>query len=223
MNQVIVSGVAVKVEHKADLGILEATLAARLGNGGFSRVRIKTLGKLTQALKDVVQEGQAYLALGTLVPRKRGDQETVEVLAYNVLPVDGEKASNERGTYLVNGVNEVLISGVLAKDPEVRAIQFSQEEGDVLTTARVAVSQKDKTAWVNVRAWGEEFSEALGNRKKGDRVVLRGRFRVHRYEKDGQAHYLPQVIVTEVLGTSQRTKSEPQADNLPEELPDDLF
>lgn len=87
-------------------------------------------------------------------------------------------------------LNQVNVSGRLARDPETRQV------GDTsVTNFTLGVSEKfkdkksgemkEKTAWVRCQAWGK-IGEIAAEGRKGDEVVISGKLETRTWEdKDG--------------------------------------
>lgn len=97
-------------------------------------------------------------------------------------------------------MNSVQILGNLARDPELR---FTKT-GRAIATFRVAATNtyvdsttnetKEQTAFVNCVAWGKT-GEAVGNCKKGERLLVNGRIQTRSYEdSNGQKKYVTEVV-----------------------------
>lgn len=98
-------------------------------------------------------------------------------------------------------MNEVHISGNLARDPIIR----STKTGKQVASFTVAVNENytspttgevfQKTSWVNVVAW-ERIAEAIGAKlKKGSRVTIDGKINTRSYDTpDGQRHWVTEVV-----------------------------
>ena len=96
-------------------------------------------------------------------------------------------------------MNTVQILGNLARDPEVRYTNT----GKAVATFTVAASNtyidsnnetKEQTAFINCVAWGK-LGEAVGNCKKGERLLVNGRIQTRSYEdNNGQKKYVTEVV-----------------------------
>lgn len=97
-------------------------------------------------------------------------------------------------------MNSVQLLGNLARDPEVRYTQ----SGRAVATFTVAASNtyvdsatnetKEQTAFINCVAWGKT-GEAVGNCKKGERLLVNGRIQTRSYDtQDGQKRYVTEVV-----------------------------
>lgn len=97
-------------------------------------------------------------------------------------------------------MNQVQLLGNLARDAELR---FTQS-GKAVATFTVAATNtyidsttnetKDQTAFINCVAWGKT-GEAVGNCKKGDRLLVNGRIQTRSYEdSNGQKKYVTEVV-----------------------------
>lgn len=96
--------------------------------------------------------------------------------------------------------NKVIIIGRLVSTPEVT--QTSNKKSVVRTT--VAVNRRFKSEngereadFINVVFWGKLADTLASYGTKGSLISLDGELRTRKYEKEGQTHY-----VTEVLGHS---------------------
>lgn len=96
-------------------------------------------------------------------------------------------------------MNTVQILGNLTRDPEVRYTN----SGKAVATFNVAASNtftssdgetKEQTAFINCVAWGK-IGEAVGNCKKGERLLVNGRIQTRSYDtQDGQKRYVTEVV-----------------------------
>lgn len=97
-------------------------------------------------------------------------------------------------------MNTVQILGNLARDPEVR---FTKT-GRAVATFTVAATNtyidsttnetKEQTAFINCVSWGKT-GEAVGNCKKGERLLVNGRIQTRSYEdSNGQKKYVTEVV-----------------------------
>lgn len=97
-------------------------------------------------------------------------------------------------------MNQVQLLGNLARDAELR---FTQS-GKAVATFTVAATNtyvdsttnetKEQTAFINCVAWGKT-GEAVGNCKKGDRLLVNGRIQTRSYDtQDGQKRYVTEVV-----------------------------
>ena len=104
-------------------------------------------------------------------------------------------------------MNSVQILGNLARDPELR---FTKT-GRAVATFTVAATNtyidsatnetKEQTAFINCVAWGKT-GEAVGNCKKGERLLVNGRIQTRSYDtQDGQKRYVTEVVAN-FVGTS---------------------
>ena len=95
-------------------------------------------------------------------------------------------------------MNEIILSGRLVKDPEVRYTQTQK----VVTLFSLAVSREVKNEqgsydadFFSCVAWGKT-AELIGNSlKKGSRILVTGRVQIRNYESNGERKYITEVIV----------------------------
>jgi len=101
------------------------------------------------------------------------------------------------------GYAEMTLEGNVGKEPELR---FTPG-GDPVCNLSVAVTPRKKvndewvdgeTTWFRVTAWGRLAESCTECVQKGDAVVVRGKFRLSTYEKDGETRTMPEVIADTV-------------------------
>lgn len=124
-------------------------------------------------------------------------------------------------------MNVVILMGRLTKDPEIRATQ----SGDQVASFTLAVPKgKDATNFFRCTAFGRtaEFLEKYG--RKGTKFITEGQLDINKWEKDGQKHEVPCIIVNrcefaESKNSQPEPKPEPKKDELvdvPADLDDEL-
>jgi len=102
------------------------------------------------------------------------------------------------------GVNRVTIIGRLGKDPESKTFQ----DGSTVCNFSVATSEewrdkgtgekKQRTEWHRITAYrkmGEICAQYL---EKGKLVYIEGKLQTREYEKDGQKHYVTEIIASDM-------------------------
>ena len=100
------------------------------------------------------------------------------------------------------GVNKVILIGNLGRDPEIR---YSQQ-GVAVVNFPIATSEQwtdkntgekqEKTEWHRVVAFGKPAEILEKYLSKGRQVYIEGRLQTRNYEKDGQTHYMTEVVAT---------------------------
>lgn len=109
-------------------------------------------------------------------------------------------------------LNTLAISGNVGRDPEVKYFESSK----VKASFSVAVQgySKDETNWVNIEAWGKT-AEFVGNYvRKGSLVLVSGRLKEERWEKDGQQR-------SRLIVVADRVESPRSANNSDQGFDDD--
>jgi single-strand DNA-binding protein len=107
--------------------------------------------------------------------------------------------------------SKIQIVGNLGRDPELRYTP----NGRPVTEFSVAVNQSTKnqqtgewveaTDWFRVSIWGDRGERAAENLRKGNRVLVDGRFRTREYEaKDGQKRMSLEITADTVLPLDKR-------------------
>ncbi|MEO8273388.1 MAG: single-stranded DNA-binding protein [Chloroflexota bacterium] len=113
------------------------------------------------------------------------------------------------------GFSKIQIVGNLGRDPELRYTP----SGRPVTEFSVAVNQSTKNAqsgewveatdWFRVSIWGDRGERAAENLRKGNRVLVDGRFRTREYEaKDGQKRMSLEITADTVMPLDKREGAE---------------
>ena len=99
--------------------------------------------------------------------------------------------------------NSVTLIGRLGNDPEI--IKFGEDKTKVRLSLATSEYYKDKdgnrveeTQWHNVIAWGNTASIASKYCKKGSEIAIAGKLAHRSYEKEGQTHYITEVVANEI-------------------------
>ena len=117
-------------------------------------------------------------------------------------------------------MNRIILSGNLARDPEVRYTQSGKAVATFsLAVNRISSSKTDNqqpTAdFFNIVVW-EKRAEFCGKYlTKGTRIILEGRLQSRSYEaKDGTKRYITEIIADNIeFATSKRQDSESNFDD----------
>ena len=111
------------------------------------------------------------------------------------------------------GINRVVVSGRLCKDPELRATRSGLD----VMTARLATEDRKKGAdgaWVDdpsfldVVAFGGVGAAAARSLSKGSRIVVSGRVRQRSWEDEaGTRHYRVEIVAEDVVVCGERPRA----------------
>jgi single-strand DNA-binding protein len=98
------------------------------------------------------------------------------------------------------GLNKVVIIGHLGRDPEIRHSQ----QGTPVTNFPIATSEQwtdkttgdkqEKTEWHRVVAFGKQAETLEKYLNKGSQVYIEGRLQTRTYDKEGQTHYITEIV-----------------------------
>jgi len=115
-----------------------------------------------------------------------------------------------------NDLNKCLFIGRLGGDPEVRYLP----SGSALASFSIAVGEKwkdkqsgekqERTEWINITAFGK-LGEICGEYlKKGSQVMIEGKFKTDKYEKEGVTMYSTKIIASnmQMLGSKSQHQSD---------------
>ena len=108
--------------------------------------------------------------------------------------------------------NRVILVGNLTRDPELRYIP----SGTAVSEIGLAVNDRvkrgdqwvDETTFVDVTLWGRTAEVANEYLSKGSPVLIEGRLKLDRWEKDGQKHSKLKVVGErmQMLGAQRRRR-----------------
>jgi single-strand DNA-binding protein len=115
-------------------------------------------------------------------------------------------------------LNKCLIIGNLGRDPEMRYTP----SGTAVTQFSVAVNRntkdeagewKKETEWFRVVLFRENAERAAEWLRKGTKVFIEGRIQTRQYEKDGQTHYMTELIADRFANLDPRQRDEEGSDD----------
>jgi len=89
--------------------------------------------------------------------------------------------------------NIALLCGRLAKDPELKAVNNSAVCNCRVLTSKKGANGQEYTQGHNVTVWGT-MAEYIAKAQTGDLIKLWGEIRTRKYQKDGQDHYITEVV-----------------------------
>ena len=101
---------------------------------------------------------------------------------------------------MARGLNKVMLIGHLGKDPELKYTPG----GAAVATLSLATNesykdkdgnQQDKTEWHRLVVWNKQAEIAAEYLKKGQQVFVEGKLQTRSWEKDGQKHYMTEIVV----------------------------
>ena len=119
-------------------------------------------------------------------------------------------------------LNKCMIIGNLGRDPEMRYTA----SGTAVTQFSVAVNRttrdengewKKETEWFRVVLFREQAERSAEWLRKGTKVYVEGRIQTRSYEKDGQTHYMTELVAERFanLDPRQRDDAEGADDSAP--------
>ena len=111
-------------------------------------------------------------------------------------------------------VNKAFILGRVGKDPQVshindtKKVSFSMATTDRAYTTKAGVNVPEKTEWHNIVAWRGLAEVCEKYVHKGDMLYIEGKIQTRSWEKDGQTHYITE-IVADVVELFPKNQSNP--------------
>ena len=116
---------------------------------------------------------------------------------------------------MAKGVNKVILVGNLGRDPESRFLPNNTAVCNVTVATSSSKKDKDSGQWQDVTEWHkvtfyDRLAETAGKYlKKGAKVYIEGRLQTRSYEKDGQKHYVTEIIANEMQMLDSRGGGSP--------------
>lgn len=115
---------------------------------------------------------------------------------------------------MIVGFNRVIAEGNLGKDAELKPVG-----NDFVLSFSIGANEKwknkdgekqERVEWFNCSLWGKRAEALAKFLKKGNRVLVEGKLRTDKYEKNGETRYATKVIVSEVvLLDGKKSESKP--------------
>jgi len=94
--------------------------------------------------------------------------------------------------------NRVVLMGNLTRDPELRYIPSGSAVSDITLAVNDRVKRNDQwveeTTFVDVTLWARTAEVANEYLSKGSNILVEGRLKLDRWEKDGQKHSKLRVV-----------------------------
>lgn len=100
-------------------------------------------------------------------------------------------------------MNTVILIGNLGRDPETKFLP----SGQAVCNFSIAINEKwkdrdgeakERTEWARIVVFGKQAESCGQYLAKGRQVAVNGRMQTREYEKDGQKHWITEVIADRV-------------------------
>jgi single-strand DNA-binding protein len=110
-------------------------------------------------------------------------------------------------------LNKCMIIGNLGRDPEMRYTA----SGTAVTQFSVATNRnvrdengewRKETEWFRIVLFREQAERAAEWLRKGTKVYVEGRIQTRQYEKDGQTHYMTELIAERFANLDPRQRED---------------
>lgn len=100
------------------------------------------------------------------------------------------------------GLNKVMLIGNLGRDPEIRysqqglaVVNFSIATSEQWTDKNTG-NRQEKTEWHRIVVFGKQAEICEKYLSKGSSIYIEGRLQTRNYEKDGQTHYITEIVAS---------------------------
>jgi len=104
----------------------------------------------------------------------------------------------KEGYRIMASFNRVILVGNLTRDPELRYIPSGTAVSDIGLAVNDRIKRNDQwveePVFVDITLWGRTAEIANEYLSKGSPVLIEGRLKLDRWEKDGQKHSKLKVI-----------------------------
>ena len=95
-------------------------------------------------------------------------------------------------------INNVVITGRLTKDPELKTTQNGKSVTSFTVANETGYGDYKKTNFLNIVAWGKTAEFVASYFKKGSAIGICGTVQTRDYEKDGHKVYVTEIFANEV-------------------------
>ena len=111
--------------------------------------------------------------------------------------------------------NRVILVGNLTRDPELRYIPSGTAVSDIGLAVNDRIKRGDQwvdeATFVDITLWGRTAEIANEYLSKGSPVLIEGRLKLDRWEKDGQKHSKLKVVGDKLQMLGSRAKAAAEA------------
>lgn len=115
-------------------------------------------------------------------------------------------------------MNNVILSGRLTADPEIRHTQDGKAVATyTLAVDRPAARQEQKADFIRCTAWEKKAEFAEKYMRKGRKFIVEGRIQTGSYEKDGRKVYTTDVIIDHFEFCEKKADTEATAPDIPDD------
>jgi len=103
-----------------------------------------------------------------------------------------------------SGFQKIVACGNIGKDPELRPIPG----GESVLSFSIGVNEswkakdgtkQERVEWMNCSLFGKRADALAQYLKKGSRVLIEGKLRTDKFEKNGETRYSTKVILSEIV------------------------
>ena len=101
---------------------------------------------------------------------------------------------------MARGLNKVFLLGHLGQDPELKYTPAGAAVASFSLATNESYKDKagkevSKTEWHRLVVWSKQAEVAAEYLKKGQQIFVEGKLQTRSWEKDGQKHYMTEIVV----------------------------
>ncbi len=108
-------------------------------------------------------------------------------------------------------LNRVIVMGNLGQNPELKETKTGTKVVNLSVATNERYGEEEHTEWHRIVVFGKTAENCARFLAKGRQVLVEGKLRTRKWEKDGTDHYSTEILadrVTFVGGASKEEKSE---------------
>jgi len=104
----------------------------------------------------------------------------------------------------MGSVNKVILIGNIGSDPELKWTPSNRAVCNMSLACNEAWKDKsgakqERVEWIRVTVWGDTAENCAKYLTKGQSAYVEGRLQTRSYDKDGQKHYMTEVVADRVV------------------------
>ena len=107
----------------------------------------------------------------------------------------------------MSGINKVILVGRMGKDPDRKETRDRKEFSVFTMATSKKIKEEERTTWHTVVCWNENTARYINSYAcKGTLIYVEGEIEVRTYDKEGQTHYVTEVVIGQFNGNAMILK-----------------